>query len=401
MEQIDYTIADLIKGHLLGTLSGEEQKKLEKWLDEKPGNRHFFNEFLAGSELSDREAFSRTLESREALRRFEAHIGYNRPRRTLPRWAKYAAVLLIPVASLLFLLPERESESTLSDLITESIPPGSAKAILRFGDRVFELGKREQEIALLPTLTANISPTEIIYDREAAARENLPSELETPRGGEFTVVLPDGSKVYLNSASILRFPAAFETDMREVYLSGEAFFEVSKDSERPFYVVTDNIRVRVYGTSFNINTRRQQGTQAVLVNGEIGIQGKGDAAESRLAPSQLAQFSPDGTLSEIRTVDVLPYVGWKDGQLIFDNEPLEQILNTLSLWYNVDIFYQTQEVRSHRFTGDMKKYDDISVILGALERILDIRFIINDKTITVTHNKTEGAVTPPVHRKSF
>lgn len=103
-----------------------------------------------------------------------------------------------------------------------------------------------------------------------------------------------------------------------------------------------------------------------------------------MAPSELIEFTGDGVFVRKEKVCVLPYVAWRDGQFIFENESLEHIMSTLSLWYDVDVFYANDSLRGHRFTGHMKKYEQIDTILDAISRILDVTFTIHDKTITVT-----------------
>ena len=138
--------------------------------------------------------------------------------------------------------------------------------------------------------------------------------------------------MYLNAASKLKYPVQFDSKRREVYLSGEAYFEVTKDMNRPFYVVTDAVRVKVYGTEFNVNTNGIGGTQTTLVSGKVGIWGRGSVQEYIMKPFQLAEFGDNGEFKGIRDVDVKTYTAWKEGFFVFEDEGLEGILNRLSRW---------------------------------------------------------------------
>lgn len=208
--------------------------------------------------------------------------------------------------------------------------------------------------------------------------------MKTPRGGEYTIVLSDGTKVYLNAASELKYPIQFNSEKREVYLLGEAYFEVTRDTNRPFYVITDAVRVKVYGTEFNVNTYGVGGTQTTLVSGKVGIQGKGSIREYIMKPSQLAEFKDNGDFGGIRKVNAEIYTAWKEGFFVFEDEGLENILNRLSRWYDVDVFYGSEKVKEYHFTGHMEKYENVETILNAISKMVGVHFTIKGKTIVVT-----------------
>ena len=188
----------------------------------------------------------------------------------------------------------------------------------------------------------------------------------------------------MNSASELKYPVRFDGNERKVYLSGEAYFEVTKDTERPFYVVTEDVQIRVYGTEFNVNTHHLGKIQTVLVNGKVGIKKRGATGETMMKPGELASFDREAGTFEVKEVNVRQYVVWKDGYFTFENESLEQIMNTLSLWYDVDVFFQAEAAKQLVFTGYMKRYDDISEILNAIMDVVGVNFTINGKSIVVS-----------------
>ena len=167
-------------------------------------------------------------------------------------------------------------------------------------------------------------------------------------------------------------------------MSGEAYFEVTKDSNRPFYVITEEVQVRVYGTEFNVNTHQPGKVHTVLVDGKVGIKKRGTTGEITMKPGELASFDRNAGTFEVKEVDVRQYVVWKDGYFTFENESLEQILNTLSLWYDVDVFFQSESAKQLVFTGYMKRYNDISEILNAITDVVGVNFTINGKTIIVS-----------------
>ena len=210
------------------------------------------------------------------------------------------------------------------------------------------------------------------------------NELEVPRGGEYKVRLADGTLVYLNSATRMKYPVKFDEKERKVYLSGEAYFEVAKDPERPFFVEMEGVEVRVYGTSFNVNTHQEGNIQTVLVKGSIGVKVLSSGMESMIRPGQMAEFKQGNTKVDVKDVNVAVYTDWKDGIFRFENQRLEDILTVLSNWYDVDVFYQTASVKELHFSGYMERYKDVSVILEAITLSTGVTFSIQGKTIVVS-----------------
>ena len=212
--------------------------------------------------------------------------------------------------------------------------------------------------------------------------ETLFNTLRTSKGGEYTVELSDGTVVYLNAVSELRYPVEFGDDERVVCFSGEGYFDVAKDAKRPFRVVVGGMSVVVRGTEFNVNTFKEAGVQTVLVEGAVGVRVNGKE-EVRLKPSQLAEYNAESGLVSVREVDAHEYVAWKDGFFVFDDESLEEIMGTLSRWYDVEVFYVNEGAKELHFTGHLKRYDDIDVILRAIESAVDVTFSVNGRMVSV------------------
>ena len=166
-------------------------------------------------------------------------------------------------------------------------------------------------------------------------------------------------------------------------MSGEAYFEVTKDLNRPFYVVMDRIQVRVYGTSFNVNTHQEKGIETVLVEGKVGIKTFA-AGEYVLKPGELACFDRKSGTVEIRDVDARQYTAWTRGIFTFEEETLEQIMATLSLWYDVDIFYTNEQLKELHFTGHVKRYEKIDNILRAIKSAVGVTFAVEGKEIWIS-----------------
>ena len=198
------------------------------------------------------------------------------------------------------------------------------------------------------------------------------------------MLLSDGTMVYVNAATRLRYPVAFAGNERRVRLEGEAYFEVARDSARPFYVEAGDLRVRVYGTSFNVNTQREGETQAVLVEGRVGVKVAGMVEEVEMKSGELLRYDRGtGTLS-VKSVDTRQYVAWKDGYFAFEDATLEEIMQKLALWYNVEVFFQSEEAKRFVFTGFMRKYEQIDTILAAVRDVTGVRYSISGRTVVIS-----------------
>ena len=224
----------------------------------------------------------------------------------------------------------------------------------------------------------------LVYSDSVVSEYVDTNVLRIPKGGEFKLQLADGTRVYLNSATDLRYPVAFTGSERRVYLKGEAYFEVAKDAEHPFIVVTDDVQVRVYGTSFNVNTLGADGVRTVLVEGKVGIRGQDSDREYVLKPNELAFYDWNSRDMKIETVDPDLYTLWRKGIFVFERETLENIMNILSLWYDMEVFFQSESAKKLHFSGHMKRYEQIDNILKAIKSAVGVTFTIKDRTICIS-----------------
>ncbi len=392
MDLYDENIARLIRHSLTGELSEQEWGELEAWLHDSEEHRVLFEKIKKEIRISSESSLFRSLNDEVAWQKFKITTRERKRRVYVRRILTYAAVIVLPLAVVtvfLFLNREKNTLPIASERVVK-ITPGGPRAVLITADQtVHELngvqGQREIEVekgVVIKQGGANLEYDSLVAPvQEVALAMNT---LKIPRGGEFRLKLSDGTNVYLNSASELKYPVRFDEKERKVYLSGEAYFEVTKDSDRPFYVVTEEVQVRVYGTEFNVNTHQPGKVHTVLVDGKVGIKKRGMTGEITMKPGELASFDRNAGTFEVKEVDVRQYVVWKDGYFTFENESLEQILNTLSLWYDVDVFFQSESAKQLVFTGYMKRYNDISEILNAITEVVGVNFTINGKTIIVS-----------------
>ena len=384
MDDCKFRMVEIMYLYLSGAITDEEMQELQKWLDAAPENRAMFDRVCKGKDILYKYRMYKKIDHRAAYERCEKRAGIKR--KSIGVWLKYAAMLLLPLGTIFVLLRNNEHEQPV-EVATVDILPGETKAtlILADGKSVVLQHDTTRDIVVGEGVNAKNSGRGIVYSANGNEKRNLQyNVLQTPRGGEYQITLADGSMVQLNSGTQLKFPVVFDKEKREVYLTGEAFFEVQKDEKRPFYVIADGIKIRVYGTSFNVNTHDKERVQTVLVEGSIGLSAEKGGPEYRMKPSQLGEYRRTDASVNVKTVDIEPYVSWKDGFFVFENQTMEQIMNTLSLWYDVDVFYTNEQLKNLHFTGHVKRYDQIDNILKAIKSAVGVTFTIKDRTICIS-----------------
>ena len=381
-------IVRLLQLYLLGDITEEERQELEDWCEEAPRNRKLFEQICQEDLFSKERYVYEKIHDTKAFSVFEKRVR-KVSSRSIGNWWKYAAVLLFPilVVGSWKLMHETEQVSIVASSVAP-IQPGCSQAVLVLDDgrKVFLKEEEEGVISEDKEITVTGEKDRLVYTSSEGKNvdEIRFNELEVPRGGEYKVRLADGTLVYLNSATRMKYPVKFDEKERKVYLSGEAYFEVAKDPERPFFVEMEGVEVRVYGTSFNVNTHQKGNIQTVLVKGSIGVKVLSSGMESVIRPGQMAEFKQGNTKVDVKDVNVAVYTDWKDSIFRFENQRLEDILTVLSNWYDVDVFYQTASVKELHFSGYMERYKDVSVILEAITLSTGVTFSIQGKTIVVS-----------------
>lgn len=218
--------------------------------------------------------------------------------------------------------------------------------------------------------------------------------IETPKGGQYQITLPDGTRVWLNAASSLKYPMLFATSDRKVELSGEAYFEVSKDKKRPFIVTTAQQKIKVLGTHFNINSyANEASTKTTLFEGSVRVTLN---SLSRLKEGEIDNMHEESVLLkpgqqslirahhlQVSTVDLEEAKAWKDGFFYFNDTDLEDVMRQLARWYNVDIAYEGK-IPQRSFTGKLYRNVNASQILEIL-KYKKINYLIRDKKIIITN----------------
>lgn len=322
-----------------------------------------------------------------------AHIyNHNKTQRTIRLWQRIAltatVLLMVSISIVTFLYPEKIIPSLASvqrKPTNHAILPGSYKAILTLynGEKINLNKKGNKDLREIKQKNTNISiesEGRIVYHTMIKSKgAELLNTLETPRGGQYKLTLPDGTKVWLNAASILTYPTSFTGKERLVKLSGEAFFEVSKDTYRPFKVQSDNQTVEVLGTHFNISAYPEEHRiQTTLIEGKVKIQN--DKITKLLRPGQesLINGRENGIL--ISQADIEKNIAWKNNEFLFNGEDLRSIMRSIARWYDVEIVYLNYSDKT-RYWGTVSRLKNISSVLKMLESTGKVRFKIEGRRI--------------------
>ncbi len=376
-----------------GTADQADDRAFEEWIAGSASHRIYY--------MKARARFRRmTPEPMEAgeldglVARFDADVR-RRMRGRSRRLVMYraAAILLVPlvVSSLVFYFQGGVAgrSQAAERLAGISVDPGSSKASIVMADgTVFELdgmGDMVYRSAAAGTvLTKKAGMISFSGDDRTKVRQEKEhvSTIRIPRGGEYSLELSDGTKVWLNSKTTLKFPERFVGDTRTVELDGEAYFEVSRDAGRPFIVKTPGSQVRVLGTKFNVSAYSDEAVQhTTLCEGAVSVAVSGQ--ELLLAPGQQAYMGRDGQ-AVVRQVDAALFASWHQGLLQFEDETLENIVGKLSKWYDADIVFASEPLKNLHFTGDLKRYDNLETILGLIRETCNIGFEVRERTLYIT-----------------
>ena len=382
-----YTDEDIeFAGQILTHREELEDEVVEKWMEDKDHVR-LLDELAAVRKNLVVGDFGH-LETEE-LARLEQSVADRKGRRMTLRWSVAASIILIVALYVGRGVDEWRTlnEERLMAQTERTLPGARAELVLATGEKV-QLGQRSTSIeGVKETGILNDSLTGLNYVKAKVQGKNITTEevfntMRIPVGGFYRLTLADGTKVWLNSVTELRYPVTFTGEQRKVYLKGEAYFEVIHDEEHPFIVCTDKVDMRVYGTEFNVNAYQKGVVQTTLVNGKVGIRVNATGKEVILKPKQMAEFV-DGQAIRVENVDPYAYIAWKDGEFVFERETIEVIMDRLSRWYDVRVFYSNESVKQKRFTGVIDRYDNVEQVLRMIEGPATLRFEVKGNVVMV------------------
>lgn len=309
----------------------------------------------------------------------------------LIRWSAAAAVLLVIIATfgLLYKRNNRRSSNRVA-IVTRSsgdITPGGNKAVLTLsnGKKIILdsvqngslLGRNSNYVIKVNNGLLKFSEDGIKNKEQGTEEYNT---ISTPRGGQYQVILPDGSKVWLNAASSLRFPTAFAGKVREVQLAGEAYFEIAPNKDMPFKVEVNHVEVKVLGTHFDVMAYSDEpAIRTTLLEGEVEVS-KGNNRVV-LKPGQQASSSLGSDRINVNVADVEQATAWKDGLFFFHSTNIQSVLHQIARWYDVKVVYKGET--NAYLNGMISRNTELSQVLHMLEVTSNLKFIMEGREVIV------------------
>jgi transmembrane sensor len=304
-----------------------------------------------------------------------------------------AAIILLTVSVAVFLAQKHNRHEQQNKQLAQQIHPGGNKATLTLsnGSRIVLDDAHSGQIAKQSNISiTKTAGNQIVYTSAANnAGTNSPqlayqlqNTISTPNGGQYQLVLPDGTKVMLNAPTSLSYPAEFHGNERLVRLSGEAYFEVAKNKKMPFRVIAGSQTVEVLGTHFNINAYTDEASvKTTLLEGSVKV--SSGANSTLIAPGEQASTSINGNGNILkRVVDVDRETAWKDGLFSFQNDDLKYIMREVARWYDVKVVYSAN-LPNERFIGEISRSSNLSDVFKILE-LNDVHFEVQGKTVIVS-----------------
>ena len=357
-------------------LSEEESAFFDKWY-QNSSNREYDNDLLKIRSGIIASQVKERIDKRKAWNQVHPARKISLIRTLL----KFAAIMILPLSLGVFLLI-RENKQEKVVYAEVPVQPGKKQAVLTLSSG--------QQVMLADTIVhvnekgmviSNFPDKELVYKimNDTMKTETIYNTVTVPRGGEYKLVLADGTIVWLNSDSHIRYPVTFSGNTRQVELEGEAYFEVAKDVEKPFIVRMNEYNVRVTGTQFNVRNYSNESLATTLVEGGVQIERKGKV--DRLRPGQQAVL--ENNEIRIRVVNVEEQVAWRHGAFGFTQCRLENIMEELARWYDVDVFYMNQQVKDYHFSAWFKRSSSINEVINILEKTKKISLDLKGRILTV------------------
>lgn len=377
-------IPALLDKYKTGTITPEELDVLEDW---------YLNWQPEQTEITDEELQALKDEVWQSL---YIPQGKNTRIRLWPGMAAAASLLLLIAATAYFFYPTSKmsmSAQVTTHHIKNDAAPGGNKALLTLanGQQVVLSDAADGKIAEQGATTINKTKNgQLIYQSQDNLSSNafvptIYNTLTTPRGGQYHIVLSDGTQVWLNAASTLTYPVSFTNGERKVVAQGEVYFEVARNEKKPFKVSLGNQEITVLGTSFNVQGYADDTCiSTTLLTGSIRIYNVTTGQSGLLRPGQEARLGKKPAQLSIRNVNTENAVSWKEGYFVFDNEDIQSIMKTMSRWYDVDVEYKNYN-NQDRYGGTFSRSSNMSDILRNLEQVGHVHFETQSDKIIVTN----------------
>lgn len=377
-----HLISVLICKQIVGKASEDERKMIELWRKESEWNEAAYQRLLDPERMQMELSRSALTDYHRPLEEMKRRLGIdNKKQKVHNKTFVYSFVAMAAVIVLIVGVTSIYYHSTESRVVTPQ--PVIAKAEITHGTTcaTLTIGNGQKIV-----LGANAAQNSKKIAQAVKGSKNEMNNLQTPRGGEFKVTLEDGTEVWLNAETTLRYPESFEGDARRVEVSGEAYFKVAHDNTKPFYVVSGGQEVRVYGTEFNVHAYPGEADiYTTLVTGSIALKPvNGTSSELMLTPGHQAIFSNADASAKVRSVDTEIVTSWRSGTFVFEDQTLDMIMKTLSRWYNFDYEFTDKSLSNTEFIGSIPKYGKFSDVVEIFNRMGGIHLRQNGRKVIIS-----------------
>ncbi|HWV74182.1 MAG TPA: FecR domain-containing protein [Pseudosphingobacterium sp.] len=393
MQNLD-RIVELLKGYLSSNLTVDESLELQQLFAAHPDLIELSNELRDINQLESALQEYEVLYNEDNSKREQLLLDKilhqinnkkesnraRRLRRNVIRYSTVAVVLMAVSAGFFFL---REYYSTTSSngndqLLSENFAPGHNKATLTSSNgHALELSDAHAGIVVNQNITY---PDGTALETGQHTIEHAQLTLSTPKGGQYQVTLADGTKVWLNAATVLRYPQKFASNVRTVELEGEAYFEIARNEKAPFVVRTKNESVQVLGTHFNVNTYKDDQISTVsLLEGSVKVS----------LPNEISQILKPGQQSvaytdriDVQPVNISEAIAWKNGEFMFNSESLVSAMTKIARWYDIEIVVEPQ-LRDIAIWGTISRYEKFDKVLELIKLVDSrIKFKVEGRRVT-------------------
>ena len=380
-------ICYLIAKQLWEGLDDAERRELEAWRQLGPENEVLYRK------LTNREKVSRYVEKRASIdmkkyaMAYDREIGLSVRGRMNKLWGYAATILVLCVIGVTIWMNELKQNEA-NQLAQVPIEPGRAKALLVLDDgQEIELDDHKTSKVLEESGIVIVNDSSRVEYRPVSkmGEKEVMNKIIVPTGGEYNLILSDGTRVYLNAESVITFPKHFTGERREVTLEGEAYFHVTASKEHPFIVKTKDMDVMVTGTEFNVKAYPDEmNVQTTLLQGVVTVFSGFEKKEKvEIKPNQQAEWCRHSVKMRVREVDPDLFMAWKNGRFIFRQDRLEDIMRTLARWYGVEVVYLDESVKSMLFAGKLDRSEEITPILDVLRTTDKLSVDVKGKKIVI------------------
>ncbi|MGQ1910598.1 FecR family protein [Marinifilum sp. RC60d5] len=372
---------DRIVDCLAGKASEDQVKELDQWLAESDDNKQVYRDVVRSYYQINNNANWDKVNVFAAKKNINSKL---KSKKKVPFWSIAASIAVMLGVGLAVLFTDFSKEEQLAKAEVIEAGQKGAELILSNGQS-YELKNSQDLLKEKDGSVLKIDSTKgIVYDTKASNRQELIyNTIKVARGQEYNMQLADGTKVWMNADSELKFPVEFVGTNRKVFLKGEAYFDVAKNKNKQFIVNAHGQDVKVYGTEFNVNAYDESLVKTVLVEGCVSVTMESYGVEEEMLPGELFMANCKNGSTSKQKVDVYPYIAWKDGNFIFRNERLEDIMQRLERWYQIKVFFADHESKEQLLVGDMKRYDSIDKLLYFIQKGTNVQFDVTGDVIVV------------------